>query len=88
MATINPGILGALDAAESFITGFEGDEMQEGIPELLAAIREAREAHAATMAALKAIAKIGREDYGPAAASRMDEIARAAIAKVEGRVNG
>lgn len=39
-------------------------------PELLAALRE--------------IAKVGREDYGPAAASRMAEIAGRAITKAEG----
>lgn len=38
----------ALTQAESFISGFEGDELQEGIPELLATIRAAigGEAHA------------------------------------------
>lgn len=36
------------------------------------------------LAALETIAKIGRDDFGPAAASRMDEIARAAISKATG----
>lgn len=33
--------LDALTAAESFISGFEGDDMQEGIDELLAKVRAA-----------------------------------------------
>lgn len=34
-------MLGALRRAESFISGFEGDELQEGIDEMLAGIRGA-----------------------------------------------
>lgn len=34
-------IAAALSKAESFISGFEGDDLQEGIPELLAAMRTA-----------------------------------------------
>lgn len=36
------------------------------------------------LAALETIAKIGREDYGPAAIARMYDAARAAIAKAKG----
>lgn len=45
---MSDAIVAALSAAESFILGFEGDELQEGIPELLAAVRAAKaEAEAA-----------------------------------------
>lgn len=37
----SPDLLAALDKAEDFISGFEGDELQEGIDELLAEIRAA-----------------------------------------------
>lgn len=33
----------AVDFAVSFLEGFEGDELQEGVTEALAALREARE---------------------------------------------
>jgi hypothetical protein len=36
-----PDLLAALDRAEAFIAGFEDDETQEGIAEMLAAIRTA-----------------------------------------------
>lgn len=36
-----PDMLAALKKAESFISGFEGDELQEGISDLLAGIRAA-----------------------------------------------
>lgn len=36
-----PELLAALDKAESFIAGFEGDELQEGIDEMLSEIRAA-----------------------------------------------
>ena len=36
-----PKLLGALTSAGSFISGFEGDDLQEGIDELLAVIRAA-----------------------------------------------
>ncbi len=36
-----PDLLAALASAESFISGFEGDEIQEGVDELLAAVRAA-----------------------------------------------
>lgn len=36
-----PDLLAALDCAEGFIAGFEGDETQEGIDWLLATIRAA-----------------------------------------------
>lgn len=36
-----PKLLEALEAAESFIRGFEDDELQEGIDDLLAGIRTA-----------------------------------------------
>lgn len=36
-----PDMLDALRLAESFITGFEGDELQDGIDERLATIRAA-----------------------------------------------
>ncbi len=36
-----PEMLAALDRAEAFIAGFEDDDTQEGIPEMLAAIRAA-----------------------------------------------
>lgn len=36
-----PDLLAALDRAEAFIAGFEDDDTQEGIPEMLAAIRAA-----------------------------------------------
>lgn len=36
-----PDLLAALDQAESFIAGFEDDELQEGIDGMLAAIRAA-----------------------------------------------
>lgn len=34
-------LLAALDKAENFISGFEGDELQDGIDDLLATIRAA-----------------------------------------------
>ncbi len=34
-------VLPALQAAEAFIAGFEDDELQEGVPELLASLRAA-----------------------------------------------
>lgn len=37
----SPDLLAELRKAESFIAGFEGDELQEGIAELLAGIRAA-----------------------------------------------
>jgi len=36
-----PCMLTALDRAEAFVAGFEDDDTQEGIPELLGAIRAA-----------------------------------------------
>ena len=36
-----PELLEALQSAEAFIAGFEGDELQEGVSELLAGIRTA-----------------------------------------------
>jgi len=36
-----PTLLAALTKAERFIEGFEGDEMQEGVGDLLAEIRDA-----------------------------------------------
>lgn len=36
-----PDLLAALDRAEAFIAGFEDDETQEGVAEMLAAIRAA-----------------------------------------------
>ena len=36
-----PDLLTALDCAEGFIAGFEGDELQDGIDDLLATIRAA-----------------------------------------------
>jgi len=36
-----PDLLAALDRAEAFIAGFEDDETQEGVTEMLAAIRAA-----------------------------------------------
>ncbi len=38
---VAPDLLAALINAESFISGFEGDELQEGIDEMLTAIRAA-----------------------------------------------
>ena len=40
-ANAHDDMLTALRSAESFISGFEGDEVQEGIDELLAGIRGA-----------------------------------------------
>tara|TARA_R110000868_G_scaffold87712_5_gene245034 strand:- start:560 stop:760 length:201 start_codon:yes stop_codon:yes gene_type:complete len=36
-----PDLLAALDRAEAFIAGFEDDDTQEGVTEMLAAIRAA-----------------------------------------------
>ena len=36
-----PAMLAALDRAEAFISGFEDDDTQEGVTEMLAAIRAA-----------------------------------------------
>lgn len=36
-----PDLLAALDRAEAFISGFEDDDTQEGVTEMLAAIRAA-----------------------------------------------
>jgi hypothetical protein len=36
-----PDLLAALERAEAFIAGFEDDETQEGVAEMLAAIRAA-----------------------------------------------
>lgn len=41
LAGAAPAMLNALRVAESFIVGFEGDEVQEGIDELLGEIRAA-----------------------------------------------
>jgi len=49
-------IISALTAAESFISGFEDDELQEGIPELLASIRAAMALESAAPALLDAAA--------------------------------
>lgn len=43
MAKHAPALQQALDQAERFIAGFEGDELQEGVDHLLAAIRAARQ---------------------------------------------
>ena len=40
-----PEMLAALERAEGFISGFEDDDTQEGIAEMLAAIREIGRAH-------------------------------------------
>lgn len=40
-AAAAPALLAALKIAESFMAGFEGDEMQDGIDERLATIRAA-----------------------------------------------
>lgn len=41
LAVTDADVLGALTAAESFVSGFEGDEMQEGVDEMLAKLRTA-----------------------------------------------
>ncbi|WP_454858745.1 hypothetical protein [Rhizobium binxianense] len=43
MAKHAPALQQALDQAERFIAGFEGDELQEGVDQLLAAIRAAQQ---------------------------------------------
>lgn len=41
LITAAPDLLAALDRAEAFIAGFEDDDTQDGIPEMLAAMRAA-----------------------------------------------
>lgn len=58
-------IVTTLSEAESFISGFEGDEMQEGVDALLRHIRAAMDGAEIAAAADQAAAKPSPVDLGP-----------------------
>lgn len=93
-----PTIMDELQKAESFISGFEGDDMQEGIDSLLASIRAAiagtaadpaRDAAPDMLATLRS-AYVEVMNPGTTAQNGGDIGAAilAVIAKAEGRTNG
>lgn len=81
----------ALTQAESFISGFEDDELQEGVADILAGLRAAiprEQARPSLLEALKALrlATVPFEDDADLDAAKA--LADATIAHAEGRTNG
>lgn len=81
-------IADALGKAESFIAGFEGDELQDGIADLLATIRAAKLLESAAPDMLAALRATYSALPGLPLGSDAACMVQAAIAKAEGRSNG
>lgn len=87
MKRTNSIIGDALSRAEAFIQGFEGDELQEGIGELLDALRVADAAAKSALEALKTIAEQTAPFKDDGVITFVRLVAESAIAKAEGRAD-